>query len=122
MEPLLQKTSVATERRQCARALLGCPVMLKSAKGTMVGQIIDISVSGAFVCCKAPLELEDSVEMQFRASPSSPTLVVLGKVVRSRVHCLDGQASCHGMGIHFTELSAQGRTVIADIVQKGSRL
>ena len=110
------------ERRQCARVLLGCPVMMKSTKGILVGQIIDISASGAFICCKEPLEIEEGLEMHFRASPTSPTLVVLGKVVRSKVHCLDGQANCHGMGIHFTKMSGQGRTIITDIVEKGSRV
>ena len=119
---MLENAHIVVERRQCARALLGCPVMLKSTQGTMVGQIIDISIGGAFICCKRPLGLEESLEMQFRASPSSPTLVALGKVVRSNVHCLDGQASCHGMGIQFTELSAHGRAIITDIVENGTRV
>ena len=87
-----------------------------------MGQIIDISIGGAFICCKKPFGLAENLEMQFRASPSSPTLVALGKVVRSNVHCLDGQARCHGMGIQFTELSAQGRASITDIVENGVRV
>ena len=119
---MLENAHKVMERRQCARALLGRPVMLTSPQGTMMGQIIDISIGGAFICCKKPLRREESLEMQFRTSPTSPTLVALGKVVRSNVHCLDGQASCYGMGIQFTELSAQGRAIITDIVENGTRV
>ncbi|MGD8915668.1 MAG: PilZ domain-containing protein [Syntrophobacterales bacterium] len=107
-EPLLSNSSVNIERRQCSRVLLGCPVMLTSTQGIMMGQIIDISLGGAFVCCKKPLNVKESLE-----------LTVKGVVVRSKVHCLDSDIKCHGMGVRFNDLSPESSRAIKGVVEKG---
>jgi hypothetical protein len=119
--PTLQGVSMKRERRQCARVLLGCPVMVKSDQGTMVGQIIDISLGGAFICCKEPLEVKEVLEINFRASPQGPPVKATGEVLRSNVHCLDSETVCHGMGVQFTELSHEGRQIISDLVENQSQ-
>jgi len=118
-EPLLSNSSVNIERRQCSRVLLGCPVMLTSTQGIMMGQIIDISLGGAFVCCKKPLNVKESLELQFRLSPDSANLTVKGVVVRSKVHCLDSDIKCHGMGVRFNDLSPESSLAIKGVVEKG---
>jgi len=118
-EPLLGNPDISIERRQCSRVLLGCPVMVTSSQGIMMGQIIDISLGGAFICCKKPLDVKEILELQFRISPASSSLKARGEVVRSNVHCLDSQIKCHGMGVQFTDLSTESRLVITDVVEKG---
>jgi hypothetical protein len=110
---------ISIERRRCSRVLLGCPVMVTSTLGIMMGQIIDISLGGAFICCKKPLNVEEILELQFRISPASPNITVKGEVVRSNVHCLDNEIKCHGMGVRFYETSARSHQAIKDVVEKG---
>lgn len=118
-EPLPSNPAVSIERRQCSRVLLGCPTMLTSTQGIMMGQIIDISLGGAFVCCKKPLNVKEGLELQFRLSPNSANLTVKGEVVRSGVHCLDSEIKCHGMGVRFNDLSPESHMSIKDVVDKG---
>ena len=118
-EPLLSNPDIRIERRQCSRVLLGCPVMVTSTQGIMMGQIIDISLGGAFICCKKPLDVEEILELQFRISPASPSLTARGEVVRSNVHCLDCEIKCHGMGVQFIDLSTESRLAINGVVEKG---
>ena len=119
--PTLQGVSMKRERRQCTRVLLGCSVMVKTDQEIMVGQIIDISLGGAFICCREPLEVEEVLEINFRVSPQGPHVKATGEVVRSNVHCLDGETVCHGMGVQFTELSHEGRQFISDLVENQSQ-
>lgn len=84
-----------------------------------MGQIIDISLGGAFVCCKKPLNVKEGLELQFRLSPNSANLTVKGEVVRSGVHCLDSEIKCHGMGVRFNDLSPESHMSIKDVVDKG---
>lgn len=110
------------ERRQCTRVLLGCSVMVKTDQGIMIGQIIDISLGGAFICCRKPLEVEEVLEIDFWVSPQGPHVKATGEVVRSNVHCLDGETVCHGMGVQFTELSHEDRQFISDLVENQSQV
>jgi hypothetical protein len=116
---LLDNPDTSIERRRCSRVLLGCPVMVTSSGGIMMGQIIDISLGGAFVCCKKPLNAKEILELQFRISPASPTLTLRGEVVRTNVHCLANEIRCHGMGVQFNDISANSRRVIQGVVDKG---
>lgn len=118
-EPLLSNPDILIERRQCSRVLLGCPVMVTSTQGITMGQIIDISLGGAFICCKKPLKVKEILELQFRISPVSPSLTARGEVVRSNVHCLDCEIKCHGMGVQFIDLSPESRLAINGVVEKG---
>jgi c-di-GMP-binding flagellar brake protein YcgR len=88
----------------------------------MMGQIIDISLGGALICCKKPLNVKEILELQFRISPASPTLTLRGEVVRTNVHCLANDIRCHGMGVQFNEISPDSRRVIQGIVDKGVEL
>jgi len=118
-ESLLPKPDIAVDRRRCSRVLLGCPVMITSTLEIMMGQIIDISLGGAFICCKKPLKVKEILELQFRISPTSPNITVKGEVVRSNVHCLDNEIKCNGMGVQFNEGSPGSHQVIKDVVEKG---
>jgi hypothetical protein len=95
--------------------------MVKTDQGIMVGQIIDISLGGAFICCREPIAVEEVLEITFRVSPQGPHVKATGEVVRSNVHCLDGETVCHGMGVQFTELSHEGRQFISDLLENQSQ-
>jgi Tfp pilus assembly protein PilZ len=93
--------------------------MVTSAQGIIMGQIIDISLGGAFICCKKPLNVKENLALQFRISPKSPSLTAKGEVVRTNVHCLDNEIKCHGMGVRFNDLPQESHLVIKSVVERG---
>jgi c-di-GMP-binding flagellar brake protein YcgR len=104
------------EKRQYVRAQVGYPVMVKSSQGLMVGQVKDISPGGAFICCQWPSEPGKVLEMTIRVSPMSPPLKAKGKVMRSRIYCLDEETRCHGMSVRFTKISDDDRRFISSLI------
>lgn len=121
-EALPSNLDIKVERRRCSRVLLGCPVMVTSTHGITMGQIIDISLGGAFICCKKPLNVKEILQLQFRISPTSPNLKAEAEVVRSNVHCLDNEIRCHGMGVRFNDMPPESQQVIKGVVAKGIEL
>ena len=101
------------EKRQYVRAQVGYTIMVKSSQGLMVGQVKDISPGGAFICCQWPSEPGKVLKMTIMVSPMSPPLKAKGKVIRSKVYCLDDETVCHGMSVRFTKISDNDRRFIS---------
>ena len=104
------------EKRQYVRVQVGYPVLVKSSRGLLLGQITDISPGGAFICCQETSEPGEILKMTIRVSPVSPPLKARGKVIRSHIYCLDDETMCHGMGVRFTKISADDRRVISSLI------
>ena len=104
------------EKRNYVRAEVGYPVMVKSSRGLMVGQVKDISPGGAFICCQWPSEPGTVLKMTIRFSPMSPPLKAKGKVIRSHIYCLDDETRCHGMSVGFTKISDDDRRFISSLI------
>ena len=102
---------MSIDKRQYVRAQVGYPVLVKSSRGFMVGQVRDISLGGAFICCQVPSE-------PGKVSPMSPPLKIKGKVIRSNVHCLDDETMCHGMSVRFTRISDDDRRFISSLTSR----
>jgi hypothetical protein len=86
----------------------------------MVGQVRDISLGGAFICCQVPSEPGKVLKLTIRFSPMSPPLKVKGKVIRSNVYCLDDETMCHGMSVRFTKVSDNDRRFISSLTSRYS--
>jgi hypothetical protein len=104
------------EKRQYVRSQVGYPVLVKSSQGLMVGQVKDISLGGAFICCQGPLEPGEVLKMTIMVSPMSPPLNAKGKVIRSNVYCFDDETVCHGMSVSFTKISDDDRRFISSLI------
>ena len=117
------------ERRRHPRVKLRWPVKLGISKGQLSefwavtvdlnGRIEDISASGAFICCEEPLGLNEkfNVVLNDDLEPDRK-LPVNAKVIRSNVHCLDDEIMSHGMGVVFTNLTAEDQQFISDLVSR----
>jgi hypothetical protein len=104
------------EKRQYVRAQVEYPVMVKSSQVLMLGQAKDISPGGAFICCQWPSEPGKVLEMTIRVSPLGPPLKAKGKVIRSRIYCLDDETRCHGISVRFTKISDDDRRCISSLI------
>ena len=109
---------MSIDKRQYVRAQVGYPVLVKSSLGFMVGQVRDISLGGAFICCQMPSESGKVLKLTIRFSPISPPLKVKGKVIRSNIYCLDDETKCHGMSVRFTEISDDDRRFISSLTSR----
>ena len=109
---------MSIDKRQYVRAQVGYPVLVKSSRGFMVGQVRDISLGGAFICCQVPSEPGKVLKLTIRFSPMSSPLKVKGKVIRSNVYCLDDETMCHGMSVRFTRISDDDRRFILSLTSR----
>ena len=101
------------EKRQHDRVRVGFPVMVRTASGTMVGQIKDISPGGAFLCVQESLNPEETLKMTIRFSRLRPPLKATGKVIKSHIYCLDDETMCHGMSVRFIKISDKDRKFLS---------
>ena len=84
----------------------------------MVGQVRDISLGGAFICCQVPSEPGKVLKLTIRFSPMSSPLKIEGTVIRSNVYCLDDETMCHGMRVRFTGISDDDRRFISSLTSR----
>ena len=101
------------EKGQYARVQVGYPVMVKSSRGIMVGQVKEIGPSGVFLCCQWFLEPQEVIKMTIKFSPLSRPVKATGEVIQSNIYCLDDENKCHGIGVQFTKISDKDRRLIA---------
>jgi hypothetical protein len=118
-KPVIQaKTGrgINIEKGLYVTAQVGYPVMVKSSQGLMVGQAKDISPGEAFICCQWPSEPGKVLDMTIKVSPMGPPLKAKGKVIRSRIYCLDNETRCHGMTVRFTKIPDDDRRFISSLI------
>ena len=103
------------EERIYPRAKLTWPVSAtNTSKGPLGGLTKDISIAGAYVCCRMPLRLNEVFPMVIDAPDRS--LKVNAEVVWSNICGPDDEISPRGMGVRFLEISSEDRQVLAKAV------
>jgi len=121
----------AEQNRKFQRVTVRIPVrvQLKSRPGAPLdGELIDLSVGGAFVHCTAPVRVGDEVQIEIRflepkqltaqitetVAPNAPPAKTLSEAVV--VRWARGSSSS-GFGVEFKELSDEGRAYLERIVK-----
>ena len=103
------------EKRQHPRVAISWKADIETSQGTIDAQLKDISLGGAFVVCPSPLALSD----KFRISidiPDQDALTLNAEVVWSNVNVPDDKVVNRGMGIRFTNNSAEDRNRLATAI------
>ncbi len=70
------------EKRRFSRANYRVETTLEAGSLKIKGQVMDVSLKGAFVCSREKLPLGQHVDMVVEADPKASPIVVRGKVVR----------------------------------------
>ena len=113
--PLLP--SAIQEKRQHRRAHVNWPLEIKGPRGSMRGQVKNVSSGGAFICTSDSLKLHDMVAMEVdEVSLSKQALSVLAKVVRSNIYCIDEVTYPYGTGVEFVVISDADHVIVSNFV------
>ncbi|MGA1796385.1 MAG: PilZ domain-containing protein [bacterium] len=100
------------ERRQDPRIGIQWPVRIETSEGTIDGVTRDISLGGAFICCKEPLPLRETFSLILASPNFSWSLEVTGEVVWSNANVPADKVVNRGMGVRFIHVSEQTRVLI----------
>ena len=105
------------ERRQYPRAIAHWPVIVETTQGVVTGITMDVSASGAFICCREPLRVRERYFMALHNVPVLDcSLPVEVEVIRSNIHCTDDELFSHGIGVGFSEIADEDREFINILV------
>ena len=95
----------------CPRPELKWSVSAQIGGGIMHGETRDVSLQGAFIRCRNPLNLNEVFDMVVDVPEKS--LNVRAEVVWSNIHGPDDKITPRGMGVRFVKISKEDRRIIA---------
>ena len=105
------------ERRSHPRAVTNWPVIIDTGQSFFRGRTLDISASGALVCCQGSLTGPGVLHMAIFDVPLlKGPLPVRAEVVRANIHDTDNENKSHGMGVRFLEISEMDQELISRLV------
>jgi Tfp pilus assembly protein PilZ len=97
------------------RAKIKWPVLIQTTSGSISGETHNISTSGAFIYCQDPSSLEDNFQMIIKV-PHHQSLSVSAKVIWKTVATMNDKASDSGIGVQFSEISADDRRLLQALI------
>ncbi len=107
------------EKREDARVKVKWPVTIETAEGPLKGEIINISLGGAFLCCQdLPLSLET-----FRLTINPPNHQAISATVSvtwSNLNVPESEVVNRGMGIRFLGIPEEDRRFISEVIADSS--
>ena len=89
------------DRRTYPRAEVRWPVSAVTTEGTIQGEMKNLSVQGAFICCPEPLRLNEIVALTINIPDTEHSLTVRAQVVWSDGCAGENEPSSNGVGVRF---------------------
>ena len=96
--------NVGEEKRKHPRVDINWPVSIETAYGTIAAEVKNISLGGAFICCKKPLQLRKVFRMTMIGPENEPVLAT-AQVAWSNANMPEGKVINRGMGVRFINMS-----------------
>jgi CheY-like chemotaxis protein len=107
------------EKREHRRANVNWALKIKGPRGSMRGEIRNVSAGGAFICTSDSLKLHDMVAIEVaEVSLAKQALSVLAKVVRVNIYCIDEVAYPYGTGVEFVVISDDDHVIVSNFVSQ----
>jgi hypothetical protein len=107
------------EKRQHPRIDINWPVTIETSYGTIAAEVKNISLGGAFICCKKPLQLRKVFRMTM-IGPGNEPLVATAQVAWSNANMPEEKVINRGMGVRFINMSDRHIELVRQISQASS--
>lgn len=104
------------EKRKHPRVDINWPASIETSYGRMAGEVKNISLGGAFICCKKPLQLRKVFHMSM-IGPENDPLTVTAQVAWSNANMLEEKVVNRGMGVRFIKMSDRHIQLVRQISQ-----
>jgi c-di-GMP-binding flagellar brake protein YcgR len=108
---------VEKQRRKHPRANINWPVSMETSNGTIVAEVKDISLSGAFICCKQPVPIGEVFHLTMTGSDNEP-VTATAEVVWSNVNVPNEKVINRGMGVRFIKMSDRHIQLVRQIFKE----
>ena len=115
--PLTQ--NVGEQRRKDPRVDINLRVSMETPDGTIEAEIRNISLGGAFICCKKPLPIGEVFRLTM-IGPNNEPVVATAQVVWSNVNVPDEKVINRGMGVRFIKMSDRHIQFVGQILQESN--
>jgi uncharacterized protein (TIGR02266 family) len=109
---------VKVERREHPRTDVNWPVTMEVPGGTIEARANNISLGGAFVCCKEPLPVGEVFHLTLRVPDNDP-IAATAQVVWSNVNVPVDKVINRGMGVRFIQRSDRHTEIVRQLFQEG---
>jgi hypothetical protein len=111
--------NTGAEKREHPRADINWPVSMETSDGRIEAQLKNISLSGAFICCKKPLSIGEVFPLTMLAFDNEPVMAT-AKVVWSNVNIPEEKVINRGMGVRFLKMSDKHIQLVRQIFQENN--
>jgi len=105
------------EKRLHPRVDINLPISMETPEGTIGAEIKNISIGGAFICCKKPLPLGEVFSLTI-LPPDNEPIAATARVIWSNVNVPEDKVVNRGMGVRFIKMSEKHIQLVRQITQK----
>ena len=102
------------ERRSHPRVKVKLPVVKMAGNGLVKGEIQDLSLAGAFICCPEMANTKDEFHMVI--STKGRLMSIIGEVVWQEVNKNKHKKTIPGMGVRFKQILNGDRSFLREII------
>jgi len=110
------RQNVGEEKRKHPRADVNWPVSIETAYGIIAAEVRNISLGGAFICCKKPLEMLKVFRMTMIGPENEPVLAT-AQVAWSNANMPEEMVINRGMGVRFIDMSDRHIQLVRQLFQ-----
>jgi Tfp pilus assembly protein PilZ len=108
------------DKREHPRADINWAASMETSDGRIDAQIKNISLGGAFICCKKPLSIGEVFPLTMLGPDNEPVMAT-AKVVWSNVNVPDEKVVNRGMGVRFLKMSDRHIQLVRQIFQENNQ-
>jgi c-di-GMP-binding flagellar brake protein YcgR len=108
------------EKRKHPRADINWPADIETPDGRIEAELKNISLGGAFICCKKQLSIGETIQLTIRA-PDNESVKATAKVVWSNFNVPNDKVVNRGMGVRFIKMSERHIQLVRQIFQKSNQ-
>ncbi len=113
------RQNAGEEKRQHPRVDINWPVSIETSYGTITAEVKNISLGGAFICCKKPLQLRKVFRMTM-IGPENEPVIATAQVAWSNANVPEEKVINRGMGVRFINMSDRHIELVKQISQESS--
>jgi uncharacterized protein (TIGR02266 family) len=111
--------NAGAEKREFPRADINWPVSMETSDGRVEAQVKNISLGGAFICCKKPLSIGEVFPLTM-LGPNNEPVMATAKVVWSNVNVPEAKVINRGMGVRFLKMSDRHIQIVRQVFQENN--
>ncbi len=112
--------SAGKENREHPRVDIHWPVSMETPDGTIVAELKNMNVAGAFICCEKPLRVGETFRLTM-TGPDKEPVIATAKVAWSNVNVPEDKVINRGMGVRFIKMSDRHIQLVRQMFQRSSR-